>query len=156
MSREAPPTDRWVVCAKDHLHWGELGGAALLLRHVPPDGEASYLLQQRSRWVDEGGTWAPPGGAIHEGESPEQAAHREANEEIWPIPPYKVSTVEVQDCGGGWKFHIVVADVDRPFLTYCAAETDATGWFTLADMRFLSLHPGFGKWVDEHAPEPGP
>lgn len=152
MSREPPPTDRWVICAKDHLHWGELGGAGLLLRYVPRNGEPTYLLQQRSRWVDEGGTWAPPGGAIHDGESPEEAARREASEEIWPVPAYKVSAVDVQDCGGGWNFHIVVAEIERPFLAYRAAETDATGWFTLADMGMLALHPGFKRWVEQHLP----
>ena len=148
MSGETPPTDRWVICAKDHLHWGELGGAGLLLRYAPRKGEPSYLLHQRSKWVDEGGTWAPPGGAIHEGETPEQAARRKAMEEISPIPDYKLSGIEIQDCGGGWQFYIVMADVDRPFPAYCARDSDATGWFTLGDMRDLPLHPGFREWVE--------
>jgi hypothetical protein len=53
----------------------------------------------------------------------------------------------VQDCGGGWKFHIVHADVDEPFTAYTAAQTDATGWFTLSEMTALRLHPGFRQWV---------
>jgi hypothetical protein len=43
------------------------------------------------------------------------------------VPAYHVSGTEVQDCGGGWKFHIVHADVDEPFTAYTAAQTDATG-----------------------------
>jgi len=93
-----------------------------------------------------------PGGAIRRGETPEAAARREAQEEIWPVPPYGVTGVQVQDCGGGWKFHIVCADVDHPFTAYVRQETDATGWFTLEDMSALRLHPGFRQWVDEHAP----
>ena len=84
-------------------------------------------MRRSHRWVDEGGTWGMPGGAIHDGESPEAAAYREANEEIWPVPPYRVTGIEVQDCGGGWKFHIIHADVDEPFTAYTARETDSTG-----------------------------
>ena len=148
-------SDRWTFCSLGHAHWGAHGGAGLLLRHVPRSGEPVYLLAERSRWVDEGGTWGMPGGAIHDGESPEVAAHREANEEVWPVPPYRVTGVEVQDCGGGWKFHIIHADVDEPFTAYTARETDSTGWFTLSEMRMrtLRLHPGFRQWVTEHAPQ---
>jgi 8-oxo-dGTP diphosphatase len=144
--------DRWTFCRKGHLHWGALGGAGLLLRHMPQRGQPVYLLAERSRWVDQGGTWGIPGGAIHHGEPPEAAARREAQEEIWPVPPYLVTGIDVQDCGGGWKFHIVCADVDHPFTAYVARETDATGWFTLEQMGSLRLHPGFRQWVDEHIP----
>jgi hypothetical protein len=56
--------------------------------------------------------------------------------------------------GGGWKFHIIHADVDEPFTAYTARETDSTGWFTLSEMRMrtLRLHPGFRQWVTEHTP----
>jgi 8-oxo-dGTP diphosphatase len=84
--------------------------------------------------VDESGTWGIPGGAIHDGESPEEAAHRETAEEIWPVR----LTVSRES-----KFHIVCADVDEPFTAYIARKTDATGWFTLQEMSALRLHPGF-------------
>ena len=141
---------RWAFCSKGHIHWGALGGAGLLLRYVPQRGQPVYLLAERSRWVDVGGTWGMPGGAIHHDESPEAAADREAQEEIWPVPPYRVTGIQVQDCGGGWKFHIVCADVDHPFTAYVSRETDATGWFTLEEMSALRLHPGFQQWVEEH------
>jgi 8-oxo-dGTP diphosphatase len=147
--------DRWTFCDKGHIHWGAHGGAGLLLRHAPQRGEPQYLLAERSRWVDEGGTWGIPGGAIRVGESPEEAAHREAAEEIWPVPAYRVTGIEVQDCGGGWKFHIVRADIDELFTAYAARQTDATGWFTLSAMRGLRLHPGFRQWVEEHEPDGG-
>jgi len=141
--------DRWTVCDEGHVHWGAAGAAGLLFRYVPQQGEPSYLLQQRSRWVDHGGTWGIPGGAIREGETPEVTARREAEEEIGPLPSYRVTGIEVQDCGGGWEFHMLTADVDLPFLAYCVQESDATGWFTREEMRSLSLHPGFRKWLDE-------
>ena len=141
--------DRWVFCRDGHIHWGANGGAGLLLRHMPASGISTYLLTERSRWVDEGGTWGIPGGAMHRGESVEDAARREAAEEIWPLPPCRVTGIDEQDCGGGWRFHIVHADVSAAFAAYAASETDATGWFTLAQMTALRLHPGIRAWLTQ-------
>ncbi len=147
--REKRVTERWTICEKDHVHWGAAGGAGLLFRYTPEDGEESYLLQLRSRSVDQGGTWGIPGGAIREGESPEAAARREAEEEIGPLPPYRVMRIDTQECGAGWRFYIVSADVDYPFPAFCVHETDATGWFTRKEMNNLRLHSEFRKWVDK-------
>jgi hypothetical protein len=83
-------------------------------------------------------------------EDSRNGARREAEEEVGPIPAYRVTTVGAQDCGRGWKFYVVSATVDRPFVAYCAQETDATGWFTMAEMANLRLHPEFRKWIDAH------
>ena len=144
-------TERWVICKLDHLHWGTLGEAGLLLRHAPEGRAAIYLLHQRSRWIDEGGTWAPPGGALREGESPEEAARRTAREQVWPVPDYQVTAVDAEDCGAGWTFHVVRADVPKPFVAYCLQRTDAVGWFTVAEMGFLQLHPGFNPWFERQS-----
>jgi 8-oxo-dGTP diphosphatase len=145
--------DLWTVCDKGHVHWGRLGGAGLLLRHLPEGGEPHYLLQLRSKSVDYGGTWGIPGGAIRGGETPETAARREAEEEIGPLPSYRITGVVTQDCGDNWKFQIITADVDHDFSAFCVRETDATGWFTQEDMQNLSLHPGLQKWLDEQQSE---
>jgi 8-oxo-dGTP pyrophosphatase MutT (NUDIX family) len=152
---EPAGSDRWTFCPEGHIHWGAHGGAGLLLRHVPLRGDPVYLLAERSRWADEGGTWGIPGGAIHDGESREAAARRETAEEIWPVPANRVRGIDVQDCGGGWKFRIVRADVDAPFTAYAASQTDATGWFTLSEMAILRLHPGFRQWVEDHTQPDG-
>lgn len=142
--------DRWMTCTLGHTHWGEYGGAGLLMRYLTKQKEALYLLGQRSRSADEGGTWGIPGGAIRKGESPEAAARRETEEEVagFPIPAYHLTRIDVQDCGAGWKFHIVSVDVDRLFHATCRRETDAIGWFNPAEMWSLTLHPGFQSWVD--------
>jgi hypothetical protein len=44
---------------------------------------------------------------------------------------------------------MVCADVDKPVPTYCVRETDATGWFTIEDMRTLPLHPGLRQHLRE-------
>lgn len=143
------PGERWTICALGHVHWGANGGAGLLLRHVPTDSEPRYLLALRSRWVDEPARWGIPGGAIRDGESAEGAARREMVEEIGQVPIYRVAADQVQDCGGGWRFHIFLADVDEMFDAYSVLETDATGWFTTQEMRNLPLHSGVQRWLDE-------
>lgn len=148
--KQMSSVDRWTICEKGHIHWGADGAAGLLLKHVPEHGEPVYLFQQRSRWVDHAGTWGIPGGAIRPGELPELAARREAEEEIGQVSSYRVTGMDAQDCGGGWKFHTVTADVDSPFQAFCVRETDATGWFTREEMWRLSLHPGFRRWLEEH------
>lgn len=62
----------------DHHHWGPYGAAGLL---VTTAGRRRVLLQLRSVHVLNPGVWALPGGALERGESPEQAAVREAEEE---------------------------------------------------------------------------
>jgi len=42
--------------------------------------------------------------------------------------------------------------VSAPFTAYIVRETDATGWFTLTQMKELRPHPGFREWVEQNAP----
>jgi 8-oxo-dGTP pyrophosphatase MutT (NUDIX family) len=145
-------TDRWIICEKGHVHWGAAGGAGLLFRYSPHVDEDQYLLQLRSQSLDRGGTWGIPGGAMRDGESPEATARREAEEEMGPLPPYRVTRIDSQECGGGWSFYIVSADVDYPFPAFCVRETDATGWFTRKEIRGLSLHSEFRRWMERVMP----
>lgn len=141
--------DLWKICELGHVHWGNQGAAGFLFRHASTGTQPSFLLQQRSTTVDYPGTWGIPGGAIRDGESPEAAAKREFQEEIGTLPSYRITGVKVQDCGGHWKFHMILADVEEEFLAFCGKETVATGWFTESDMANLQLHPGLQIWLHE-------
>jgi 8-oxo-dGTP diphosphatase len=123
-----------------------------LLRYVPADGgDERFFLEQRSRSVDEGGSWGIPGGAIRAGETPEVAARREMKEEVGSVPPYRKTSIATQDCGGGWQFYVVSGDVDEMFIGYSVHETDATGWFTRSEMQSLPLHPGTNSFFQNVA-----
>lgn len=62
----------------NHTHWGRYGAAGLLLT---TEDRTRTLLQLRSPHVLNPGTWALVGGALERGETPEEAALREAHEE---------------------------------------------------------------------------
>lgn len=120
---------RWAICRAGHFHRGVYGGAGLLLRYAPGGRTPVYLLTEQARSL-EARAWGIPDGAMKKGETPRGAARRLAAEEIWPVPHYRVTGIENQDCGGGWPFHIVSADVTEPFIAHPVKETAATGWFT--------------------------
>jgi 8-oxo-dGTP pyrophosphatase MutT (NUDIX family) len=129
-------------------HWGLHGAAGLLLRHVDASGQERYLLTQRSDQVEEGGTNSTPGGARHEGESPREAALREAGEELGELPPITFTGESIDD-HGGWAYHTIHGDV-QDMMGFDvghedAWETDAYGWHTPEEIDRLSLHPGFRR-----------
>lgn len=144
------PFDRWLHCGAGHVHWGAVGAAGLLLGTDGRRGNRRYLLIQRSSWVHEGGTWSVPGGARLSGEDAQRAAHREAVEEIGPLPDYRVEHVVVDDCGGGWTFSTVLAAVPAVFVPVPNNEVSDVAWVDAAEMGALALHPGFARFLERH------
>ena len=63
----------------DHTHWGPYGVSGLFLT---TPGHRRVLLQLRSAYVLNPGLWALPGGALERSESVQEAAMREAEEEV--------------------------------------------------------------------------
>ena len=134
--------DGWVSADDGELRWGLYGAAGLLLRHIDQDGTVRYLVAKRSPHVHHGGTWGIPGGALNRGETPEDGARREAEEEFAPVPDYVVADVILEDFGG-WTYSTVVADVVAPVTVEPASwEHTRTRWATVEQMTHLVLHPG--------------
>jgi 8-oxo-dGTP pyrophosphatase MutT (NUDIX family) len=132
------PEDRWVDGPKGR-YWGANGAAGLLLAHP----EAGVLLQLRVEWSHFGGTWGLPGGARKLGESPEQAAIREADEEA-SVPPEAVEVLgtKVFDVGY-WSYTTVLAKASRLFTPVMGdAESSDLAWVPFAEVAGLPLHPG--------------
>jgi 8-oxo-dGTP diphosphatase len=138
-------TDGWTTCALGHRHWGLAGAAGLLLHRPGPDG-VEVLLQLRVEWSHHGGTWGTPGGALHRWESAADGALREAGEELGLRRDDVVLEVESVDDHGGWSYTTVLATpsglLDPAALTL-NVESIAAGWFPLAALADVPLHPGF-------------
>lgn len=136
--RPRGPEDAWVDGPQGR-YWGTFGAAGLLLAHPV----AGVLLQLRVEWSHFGGTWGLPGGARKSGETPEQAAIREADEEA-SVPPEAVEVLgtKVYDVGY-WSYTTVLAKASRLFEPVMGdAESADLAWVPFADVAGLPLHPG--------------
>jgi septum formation protein len=104
------PGDGWIDCACGRRHWGLNGAAGILLARRGETGEVTdVVLQHRALWSAEGGTWAVPGGAAADGETPLEGALRESFEEA-NIHPGDIDVVGsyVED-HGPWSYTTVLA-----------------------------------------------
>lgn len=127
-------------CAR--RHFGRYGAAGLLLL-----SEGHALLTLRSAYVDQGGTWSIPGGALAPGEGPVVAALREAREELAGLPTINLTGQRLTDDHGQWRYTTIVARVEgRPRLTPRNRETDSARWQPVEAVEHLDrLHPAFAR-----------
>ena len=136
--------DGFMRCSDGHVRWGVFGAAGVVFVHRPAGSPALVMLQKRSAWAHEGGTWSCAGGAIDEGESAFEAALREASEEVGEIPEHHHLLGEyVFEPATDWRYTTVVLAVDERFGSSVNFETDAVGWFELDQVEHLPLHAGF-------------
>lgn len=149
------PHDRewWVTCDAGHEHYGEHGAAGLLAYSAR---SGRYLIQQRAPWVDHGGTWGIPGGALKANEDPRVGALREAREEGF-VPDLAIEygpPVVMTDDHGGWAFHTVVAVCNSIEVGDARRTGEVTDWELLSKHDLLRktpwLHPGFAAFLDRH------
>jgi 8-oxo-dGTP pyrophosphatase MutT (NUDIX family) len=130
--------------------------AGLLICHTDARGVTRYLLQKRSKAVRFGGTWSTIGGRLRKHEKAYRGAFREAVEEMGPFPRVKVVDRHAARTG------------DLVYITFTAKapcrfwptntddhESDGYGWFTLAEVHALPLHPLFAKALRQLTREEG-
>ncbi|MFE6736939.1 NUDIX domain-containing protein [Microbacterium sp. NPDC057650] len=128
--------------------WGR--SAAGLLIH----DRGRVLLQRRSSWVQQGGTWSIPAGAVERGETSLQAALREVAEECGiGRDALKVSGRQHRaEPVEGWRFTTHVARLRKRARGVAAANTwESSGheWVPIAEVARRPLHPGFAaSWPD--------
>ena len=99
---------------------------------VPTPTRPRVMLQKRSAFAHEGGTWSCAGGALDLGETPLEGALREASEEVGAIPAEaRVVGEYLFVPATDWTYTTVVVEVDEPFGDSMNFETDAVDWFTV-------------------------
>jgi 8-oxo-dGTP pyrophosphatase MutT (NUDIX family) len=131
-------------CSDGHVRWGVFGAAGVVFVHRDGAYTPRVMLQKRSAFAHEGGTWSCAGGALDQGESPFDGALREASEEVGEIPgtPSVVGEYVFRP-STDWIYTTIVVEVERTFGESINFETDAVGWFTTDKVNALPLHAGF-------------
>ncbi|MFD9959008.1 NUDIX domain-containing protein [Amycolatopsis sp. NPDC058986] len=134
------PANVFVRCSCGRLHWGRHGAAGLLLS----DPGRGVLLQRRAWWVHHGRTWALPGGALEAGETPREAAVREAHEEA-AVAPGTVRALSASVLEhGDWRYTTVVASVTGTIEERVAnSESAELRWVRPDDVAGFRLHRDF-------------
>ena len=133
-----------MLCSDGQMRWG-LFGAAGVVFVTPRDGHLPLvMLQLRSGWSHEGGTWSCPGGALEYGEEPLAGALREASEEVGvPTAAARLLGHYVFDPAPEWQYTTVVVEVDGPFGLSMNFESDAVEWVPTDRVEQRDLHAGF-------------
>jgi len=110
-----------------------------------------FFLARRSKFTHRGGSWAIPGGALDEGESPLDGALREFAEEIGnALPAHTVVDVHESD-HGGWSYWTVIVDVVErfPVPTEFHWETADARWVRRDELATLELFDAFAATLTE-------
>ena len=141
--------ERFHLCPVPPLGPAAPRASCVAVRH----GRAWVLLSRRSPHVQHGGTWSCSGGAADEGETPWQAAVREASEEISGIDvnPAGIAGEHVWECPAqcGWSYTTFVVAVPLragrlPRVRVAAGahawETDELAWVPASRVHARDLH----------------
>lgn len=137
--------DGFVRCSDGHVRWGVFGAAGVLFV-TDVDDQPHVMLQLRSGFAHEGGTWSVAGGALDSDESPLEGALREAGEEVGHAPePWELVGEHRFAPADDWAYTTVVVAVRERFGTSQNFETDAVEWVALDDVHARPLHPGFAS-----------
>jgi 8-oxo-dGTP pyrophosphatase MutT (NUDIX family) len=136
--------DGFMRCSDGHVRWGVFGAAGVVFVLRRDEGVPLVMLQMRSAFAHEGGTWSCAGGAMDEGETPHVAALREATEEVGRIPePNRLIGEYVFAPATDWQYTTVVVEVDEPFGASMNFETDDVDWVPVDEVDQRPLHGGF-------------
>ncbi len=134
-------------CSDGHVRWGVYGAAGVVfVVREAGSTQPRLMLQKRSAFAHEGGTWSCAGGALDLGETPLEGALREAMEEVGEMPGTATLIGQYEFVPAtDWTYTTVVVEVEERFGESINFETDAVGWFTFDEVDTLPLHAGFAS-----------
>ena len=140
--------DGFVRGSDGHVRWGLFGAAGVVFVVTGEPGGPHVLLQLRSAFSHEGGTWSCPGGALDAGELPFDGAMREAAEEVGVPPrPMRLLGEYVFAPAVGWSYTTIVVEVPERFGGSLNFETEDVEWVPVSEVADRPLHAGFaGAW----------
>ncbi len=135
--------DGFLRCSDGHVRWGVYGAAGVVFVVRFPGGPR-VMLQKRSAFAHEGGTWSCSGGALDAGESALEGGLREAEEEVGEMPgDYTVLGRVVFAPATDWSYTTFVVEVASEFGSSINFETDDVAWDSPDDVERRQLHAGF-------------
>lgn len=109
--------------------WGSQGAGAIFMA----EDTGRILLQHRSEYVNEPGTWGVIGGAIDSGEDPKEAMEREVQEETGYHGPMK-SELLYTFKSGKFQYHNFLVTVPHEFEPKHGWESQGHVWTTLDEL----------------------
>lgn len=122
-------------------------GHAAGILFVAPDGDI-LLLRRSSTETNFAGHWALPGGKAEDGETPEQAAEREAREEMGGAPDGARKVLDQRVTPTGMAFHTFAQPVADKFVPKLNDEHTGYAWAPL-DMLPGPIHPAVKATLTE-------
>ncbi len=135
--------DGFIRCSDGHVRWGVYGAAGVVFV-VRDEHGVRVMLQKRSAFAHEGGTWSCAGGALDHGERPLDGALREASEEVGSLPErYEILGETVFAPASDWTYTTFVVEVPDTFGSSINFETDDVAWDPLEAVERRALHAGF-------------
>ena len=135
--------DGFMRCSDGAVRWGVFGAAGVVFVHRGDEG-STVMLQRRSAFAHEGGTWSCAGGALDEGESPLDGGLREASEEVGAVPAgWRLLGEVVFAPALDWSYTTSVVEVGERFGASINFETDDVAWIPVDQVASMDLHAGF-------------
>jgi len=133
------------AAAKKTGYWGHEGsGCVVFARRT-----GRILIGLRSLEVMEGNTWGTWGGAIDEGFTPKENAHKELKEETRITEePEMIPVFVFESEAGDFRYHNFIAVVENEFQPELNWEHDGYNWVEAGHWP-LRMHPGLKILVEQ-------